>query len=48
MCGFDYSWFNNDENLNTLQIGRRVLKEVLNYHSCASKLQFLIHTNRGF
>ena len=36
MCGIDYSWFNNDEYLMVLPIGRRMLKKVLNYHIYAS------------
>ena len=42
MCDFDYSWLKSDGYLIVLQIGRRMLKEVLNYHIYASKLQSLI------
>ena len=39
MCDFDYSWLNNDECYG-LQIGRRILKEVLKKIIYGSKLQF--------
>ena len=32
MRDFDHSWLNNDEYLMVLQIVRRMLKKVLNYH----------------
>ena len=44
----DYSGLNNHEYLMVLQIGRRVMKEVLNYRIYASKLQSLIYINSEF